>query len=296
MKDNLSKNQKDDASIDMVTLYCNQKLPACNEKRTLELFKAYRETGDGAVYEEIFRTNMGLVKMVAGKYRSILVNYPAIGMEDLLSEGNIGLIRAINKYDEARGAFSTCAVVWIRQAIERFLYNSADMRFPYHVVSDYLKIIKNIKEKYGANCAISQEDIKAEAELMGLTPYVTEQICRYVREKDMVRFDEDVVNEKEGDAIGPLSSVIEDKDAVLPEEEVLKKERAELIGAILEKELTPMQVRTIRDYFGLEGDAKNTREISEERECTHQNIASQLTSAMRRLRSPSVKAQLKKLI
>lgn len=133
------------------------------------LFKKYKETKDTDAYDKIIRCNQGLVTSIAKDYIR-----PDLEIEDLVSEGNIGLMKAVEKFDYRKGfKFSTYAVWWIKQGIIRYLNNeSRTIRIPVHAQEKLIKINSFIKqyvdehgtepsyEEIGVAIGASEENVK----------------------------------------------------------------------------------------------------------------------------------------
>ena len=119
-----------------------------SREEEIELFRRYREENDKEAFETIIVNNQGLVKSVAKDYL-----YSGMEFEELVSEGQIGLIAAIRKFDYKRGfKFSTYVIAWIRQSIGRFIKNNnRTIRLPVHVSEKVTKIIR-FKQEFENDC------------------------------------------------------------------------------------------------------------------------------------------------
>ena len=200
---------------------------------------------------------------------------------DLVQEGNIGLIKAVYKYDPSRGfRFSTYGTWWIRQAISRAIADKGRMvRLPVHM-SDVINRV--IKEKTLLTQKLQKEPSNEElAESLGMSQERLEYI--YQVSQDVVSLDSNIDNEEETF----LVDVIPDITAVNPVTYLENLEYRNKIDKML-KTLTPREERIIKLRYGLEDNTIHTLEdIAKEFGITRERVRQLEVKAIRRLRHPS---------
>ena len=209
------------------------------------LFKKYKETGDSSAYEKIIRCNQGLVASIAKDYVR-----PEVDDDDLVSEGNIGLMKAIEKFDYKKGfKFSTYAVWWIRQGITRYLNNEGrTIRIPAHAQEKLIKInnyIKHYVEEYGTEP--SYEEIGAAIGTSG------ENVKFYVASSAKT----DSLQKPVGDDGAEMIEFIPDEEPT-PQEQVELKESDMILRRAMDSCLNDKERFIIRTRFGLDGFKRYT--------------------------------------
>ena len=272
------------ATQDPLKLYVRQigngRLLTHAEERELARRK---DEGDEEAKSRLIECNLRLVMSITRHYTRA-----GVPLLDLIQEGNLGLIRAVEKFDYTLGyKLSTYATWWIRQAISRALAEQGrTIRLPVHV-ADQVRRVTRARRTLGQklNRDPSVDEIALEA---GFTPAKVEQLLELVQ--DHVSLDTPI-----GDGESVMSDLIEDLNATAPEAETSEKFRSsELAKAMLR--LNPRQQRVLTERFGLDdGKPKTLEEVGVLLGITRERVRQLETRALRELRTvaPSLELYLR---
>jgi RNA polymerase primary sigma factor len=243
-----------------------------------------KETGDAA-RAHLIRANTRLVVSIAKKYRG-----RGLQFLDLIQEGNVGLMKAVEKYDYRRGnRFSTYATWWIRQAVTRALANHGrTIRIPAHLggrISKLYQIAQELEQELGRQP--SAEEI---AEHMDLPAERVRWMLRTSRQP--VHLERPVGDESDAE----LGDFIEDIELPQPAETVANNMLTEEICEILDQ-LTPREARILRLRYGLQdGESRTLKEVGEMFGLSRERIRQLEKEALRKLRHPNFAGHLRQYL
>ena len=268
---------------DPVKIYLKEigRVPLLTAEEEIELATRMAQ-GDNYARKRLSEANLRLVVSIAKRY-------VGRGMQflDLIQEGNLGLIKAVEKFDYTKGyKFSTYATWWIRQAITRSIADQArTIRIPVHMVETITKVKKVSSQLLHEN---GHEPTPQEiADRLGITVDRVREILRI--SQDPVSL-ETPIGEEEDSHLGDF---IPDEDAPAPAEAasrtLLKEQLSEILGT-----LTPREEKVLRLRFGLEdGRPRTLEEVGKEFDVTRERIRQIEAKALRKLRHPSRSKKLK---
>ncbi|MGI6554299.1 MAG: RNA polymerase sigma factor RpoD [Bacillota bacterium] len=268
---------------DPVRMYLKEigRVPLLTAEEEVELAKRM-EQGDEEAKRRLAEANLRLVVSIAKRYvgRGML-------FLDLIQEGNLGLIKAVEKFDFRKGfKFSTYATWWIRQAITRAIADQArTIRIPVHMVETINKLIRvsrQLLQEYGREP--TPEEIAAK---MDISEERVREIMKIAQEPVSL---ETPIGEEEDSHLGDF---IEDEDALAPAEAASFMLLKEQLEGVLDS-LTPREEKVLRLRFGLDdGRSRTLEEVGREFGVTRERIRQIEAKALRKLRHPSRSKKLK---
>ena len=236
--------------------------------------------GEAQARELMIKSNLRLVVKIASAY-----NHCGLPILDLISEGNLGLMKAVDRFKPSRGVkFSTYACWWIKQAIRRALANQGKtVRLPVHLV-DKIQRLRRVSAALGAELGREPTDTELADELQVETSRVTK-----LREVSAGTISLDVALGSEGDE-GSLVDLLADPGAVDPTEEHSQGDFRDAVSRCL-KILSERELEILRLRFGLDEDAKEKtlEEVGDKLNVTRERIRQIQNSALAKLRRRMLK-------
>ena len=262
---------------DPVRMYLKEigKVPLLETERELELAQRMSE-GDEVAKSELVEANLRLVVSIAKRYVG-----KGMFFLDLIQEGNLGLMKAVEKFDYRKGyKFSTYATWWIRQAITRSIADQArTIRIPVHMVETIHKVSRISRQLLQENGReATAEEI---AEVMGVTPDKVRDIMKIAQDPVSL---ETPIGEEEDSHLGDF---IEDQDSPAPAEAAAYTLLREQLNEVLHT-LSPREEQVLKLRFGLsDGRPRTLEEVGKEFNITRERIRQIEAKALRKLRHPS---------
>lgn len=272
---------------DSVKIYLQQigKIPLLSYEEEMAVAKDIKENNSTKAKETLVSSNLRLVVSIAKKYIG-----RGLSFLDLIQEGNMGLMKAAEKFDYTKGyKFSTYATWWIRQAITRAIADQArTIRIPVHMVETINKL-KKVTRKLAQELARkpSEEELSVE---MGISINKLREIIKVAQEPLSL---ETPIGKEEDSRLGDF---IEDKDADAPVKtvahELLREDLAEVLGS-----LSPRERDVLRLRFGMDdGRQRTLEEVGQLFGVTRERIRQIEAKALRKLRHPNRSKRLKEYI
>ncbi len=258
------------------------------------LLKRFRENNDKDAYEKLIKTNMGLVESVANKCRGYILYFPCASYEDLVSEGILGLMRAIKTYDEEKGTLATYAYKWIWRYITFFCKELSDVRFPVHVVDGFDKVSKIIRRDKGDDYVFQYEDVINECTKEGMSVGVAKECCDYMSMKHLARLEAPI--EMGDDYSIEMGETIEAPCAKSVEDSVVSKISSEEIESLIKKCVTKKQYLALKEYYGIGVPSKTVIQIAKERGKSKQSVSALILKGLDRLRQSEVSQKMKEYV
>lgn len=279
--DNIENIETSDVKVnDCVKLYLKEigRVPLLKPQEETELAKRIIQ-GDKAAKDKLITANLRLVV-------SIAKHYIGRGMQflDLIEEGNLGLMKAVEKFDYTKGfKFSTYATWWIRQAITRAIADQArTIRIPVHMVETINKITKTqrqLTQELGRDP--TEEEVSAKLDDPSLTPERIRQITGLALEPVSL---ESPIGEEDDSHLGDF---VEDKDSVSPTEYTTQSLIKDALYSVM-NDLTDREERVLRLRYGLDDNRPRTlEEVGKEFGVTRERIRQIEAKAIRKLRHPN---------
>lgn len=254
-------------------------------KEILEQIKRGKKISDEAK-GRMAKSNLRLVVSIAKRYTN-----RGLPFLDLIQEGNIGLMKAVDKFEYKRGyKFSTYATWWIRQAISRAIADQArTIRIPIHMIETINQINKIIREYLQKDG--KEPDVSVIAKEVGLSVDKVKQVIKITKEP--ISLEAPIGNEDDG----KFGDFVEDRNSLSPMDHILKDDLKEQIDEVLDQ-LNDREKAVIRMRFGLMDDEsdRTLEEIGKELNVTRERVRQIESSAIKKLKHPKVGRKLKNYI
>ena len=274
MEDIIAEVNVDDA----VKMYLKDigKVPLLTGEEEIDLAKRMLD-GDMYAKNKLSESNLRLVVSIAKRY----VGKTSMQFLDLIQEGNIGLLKAVEKFDYTKGfRFSTYATWWIRQSITRAIADQArTIRIPVHMVETINKLnrtTRQLLQKFGRDPTTAEI-----AEAMGVTEDKVSEVQRIAQ--DPISLESSIGEEQDS----KIQDIVEDENALSPMEVTEQTLLKEQLLAVIET-LTPREQKVIRLRYGLDDSHPRTlEEVGKEFNVTRERIRQIEAKALRKLRHPN---------
>lgn len=273
-------------TADLVQMYLKEigRVPLLTNDEEIAVAKAIAN-GDEAARQRLTEANLRLVVSIAKKYVGRSTN---LSLLDLIQEGNIGLFRAVEKFDYTKGfKFSTYATWWIRQAITRALADqSRTIRIPVHMVetiNKYIQVVRRLVQELGREPL--PEEIAAEMELD------IEKVRHIQKISQETVSLETSVGDSDDDSV--LGDFIEDTESVAPQQGASRTLLSEHVAEVL-SQLSPREQKILKIRFGLDDGVTHTlEEVGQEFGVTRERIRQIEAKALEKIRENDIINKLK---
>ena len=252
-----------------------KEIPLLTKEQEVELAIKY-QAGDKRAKDKLVTSNLRLVIMAAKKYNM----HTSLSFDDLVQEGNMGLIRAVDSFDSTKGwRFSTYAMYWIKQAISRaILNNSRAIRIPVHMLE--------LKSKYGKVHKELLEELQREPTTEEIAVRMKLEIKKVKEIENLIKEPVSLNTTLNDEDDGTLEDLIADPNQDRPDDRIDNEFRAKAINAVLET-LDEREKNIIIARYGLNGaKAKTLEELGAEYKLTKERIRQIEQAALHKLRNP----------
>jgi RNA polymerase primary sigma factor len=278
VKEETFESERGNASKDSLMLYFDEIrsekiLTEAEEKDYIKKAQA----GSMAAREKIIKANLKLVVKIAKKY-----DYLGVPTIDLIEEGNIGLMKAVEKFKPALGfRFSTYATWWIKQSVNRAIANQKNtIRIPVHILDIYHKYLKLIEKEIKDTGKFPEKDVVAKK--LGIEPQKLYEILNIIKTPKSLDLE---YENADSDGTRSLKDTIEDEAAVKPDDEFFEKDKNEKMFELISK-LKPKEQEVIMNRFGIDNRTILTlEEIGDKLKLTRERIRQIEAIAIKKLRN-----------